>query len=190
MEPSLAHPYLAYFSPTRWLPSTAQASTPVWSRPPPASLAETAELESEQLQTNRRPVRSSWMPSSEIPNSTHPPPHCPLSRVIPPSTAPSQGWVQSHPGATSEEPHKSPARSGKGACVGKHSRTEVPWVTLDRYSPAPVPYLLNSRSRPAHLHMLTGLSWSPPQHPRPICNVDQGVGPLPDPPLSQAPPTL
>ena len=135
---------------------------------PSASPAEIAERRAGIPATAnkpRRPVRSAWVPSSRVPNSTHPPPHCPLSRGMPASTASSQGWVQSRPGASSQEPHKSPARSGKGACVGDNSRTEVP---LGPYSPAPVPYLLNSRSRPPHLRMLTRLGGSPQQHPRPM----------------------
>lgn len=178
----------------RGLPSTAQASRLIRSRPPPAPPAETAERRAGiQATANkpRRPLHSAWVPSSRIPNSTHPPPHCPLSRVMPASTAPSQSWVQSHPGASSEEPHKSPARSGKGARVGNHSRTEVPWVTLGPYSPAPVPYLLNSRGRPAHLRMLTRLGWSPQQHPRPkFVLLTRGWGLSQTRPLSQAPPTL
>lgn len=151
-----------------------------------------AELESGQLQTSQEARAFRVNALSGFPDHS-PPPHCPLSRVIPASTAPSQGWVshtqepvqRSQFRTSSEEPvqrtsseellQSAPPGQGRElrSCALEPGKHRVSHLTI---LATPVPRRIPG-GRPAQLRMLTRLGLGLPAAPATIQKVpSQRVG--------------
>ncbi|XP_070283099.1 zinc finger protein 214 [Myotis yumanensis] len=143
-------------------PSAALAPTPVSSRHPPASPAETAERRSGtwSLGTNRVDVR-------KLGSQFHAPASSPpADPVIPTSKAPSAHSVQSPAGVRSQESAGVASWPAKAAGVGSHTTIRKPWPLQIFKHRSPIS-VINSKAHPprspAHAHQPRKETQNPPR---------------------------